>query len=71
MVRAYPETHQTGLIDVSNLDVIFGEERQCGHAVRGDIGVQIANDGRIWVCVNGVALIRFSPHPDGRMQKNG
>lgn len=27
------------------------------------IGIQIADDGRIWICVDGQALIRFKPKP--------
>ena len=68
-MKEYPVTHQSGSIDISNLDIIFGEERQTGHYIDGDIGIQIAKDGRIWVCVNGISLIRFSPHLNGRMQK--
>lgn len=26
-----------------------------------DVGLQVAWDGRIWVCVNGVAFLRFKP----------
>ena len=25
------------------------------------VGVQVAYDGRIWVCVNGMSLLRFKP----------
>lgn len=30
-------------------------------------GIQATPDGRVWICVNGHPLIRFSPHPDGEM----
>lgn len=30
-------------------------------------GIQATPDGRVWVCVNGHPLIRFSPHADGEM----
>ena len=26
-----------------------------------DLGIQIARDGRVWICVNGEAFIRFKP----------
>ena len=26
-----------------------------------DIGIQIAEDGRIWICINGVSFLRFKP----------
>lgn len=28
-----------------------------------DFGVQISEDGRVWVCVNGIAFLRFKPSP--------
>ena len=52
-MKPYPETHQQGMIS-------FEQDIQMG-AVEGDIGIQIAKDGRIWICVNGQALIRFKP----------
>ena len=27
----------------------------------GDTGIQIAKDGRIWLCFNGESIIRFRP----------
>ena len=32
-------------------------------------GIQATPDGRVWVCVNGHPLIRFSPHADGEMSR--
>jgi len=26
-----------------------------------DLGIQVSSDGRIWICVDGAALIRFKP----------
>jgi len=62
----YPETHAQGNLTVENdpfqsNGVDLPALRDC------DFGVQIAADGRVWVCVNGFAFLRFSPHPDGRM----
>jgi hypothetical protein len=67
-IKPYPETHQEGTILIENTDFlkISGDKH-----IKGDLGVQIAADGRIWVCINGVAFIRFSPHPDGRMKPSG
>jgi hypothetical protein len=28
-----------------------------------DFGIQIATDGRVWICINGSAFIRFKPRP--------
>ena len=30
-----------------------------------EFGVQIGEDGRVWVCVNGIAFLRFKPTPKG------
>ena len=58
-IREFPETHQHGRLTVENLehlnslnlrDIIFG--------------LQVSKDGRVWVCVNGVALLRFTPQRD-------
>jgi hypothetical protein len=69
-VKAYPEKHQQGFISVENLELIVGENNiPRSFGIKGDLGVQIAEDGRIWVCINGIAFMRFSPHPDGKMKK--
>ena len=26
------------------------------------LGIQVAPDGRVWICVNGISLIRFNPN---------
>jgi hypothetical protein len=67
MTTPYKETHQIGRISIENLETtlsILQKEKNIG-----DFGVQIAKDGRIWICINGVAFIRFSPHPDGKMHQ--
>lgn len=28
---------------------------------KGEVGVQVSEDGRIWVCLDGQALLRFVP----------
>ena len=50
-MKEYPETHQTGFISIENIP-----DKK---AIIGDLGIQISKDGRIWVCVDGVALLRF------------
>lgn len=58
MNKEYPETHQWGHISIENrrlLETFQGE---------GDLGIQIARDGRVWVCINGIAVIRFKPKFD-------
>jgi len=53
-IAEYPETHQTGLISIENLAI----HKDIPH---GDFGVQIASDGRVWVCIDGVSILRFKP----------
>ena len=55
VVKPYPETHQQGHISVENMPE--------SHWMDGDFGIRIASDGRVWVCINGVAFIRFKPTP--------
>lgn len=55
-VREFPETHRQGRLSVENAEIIdrldFGD---C------DFGVQISTDGRVWVCIDGIAWLRFKP----------
>lgn len=37
--------------------------------INSDLGIQIAPDGRVWICIDGVAFLRFSPYKDGRVVK--
>lgn len=48
------KTHQDGIISIEQ-DMKIG-------VVRGDFRVQITEDGRIWVYLNGRVLIRFAPN---------
>lgn len=50
------ETHQQGLISIDQ-NLITG-------GLMGDFGIQIAKDGRIWICINGISAIRFKPTID-------
>jgi len=52
-VKEYKEAHFLGFMSIE-------KEFKSGQV---DIGIQIAKDGRIWVCVNGEAFIRFKPLP--------
>lgn len=36
--------------------------------MRGDIGIQTSKGGRVWICLNGEALIRLNPFPAGGEQ---
>jgi hypothetical protein len=52
-MKEYKETHQQGFIT-------FEKEMKVGY-MDADVGIQIAEDGRIWLCINGEAAIRFRP----------
>jgi len=66
-LREQAETHQQGTISIENSRVL-GLAGDGYH--KGDFGLQIAADGRVWVCIDGIAFIRFSPHQDGKMSKD-
>jgi len=51
-----PETHVQGHLSIENAEQIAEMDLQdC------DLGLQVAWDGRVWLCVNGVAWVRFKP----------
>jgi len=52
-MEEYPETHQVGSITI--------EKDIKRSSILADIGIQIASDGRIWVCIDGESVIRFKP----------
>ena len=53
IMQEIKETHQTGIITVEqNLQM---QGKIC------DFGIQVAKDGRVWICVDGEALLRFRP----------
>lgn len=54
--RTFPETHRTGHVSIENLEMI--QQMDLLHA---DFGIQIASNGQAWICVNGVAFVRFKP----------
>lgn len=59
-VDPYPVLHQKGSLSVeTNLEV---GNHFC------DTGVQIARDGRIWICVDGHAFLRFKPISESHME---
>lgn len=55
-MTALPETHTQGMVSLENLDLIKEMD-----LLDADFGIQIAHDGRVWICINGVAFIRFKP----------
>lgn len=52
-MKELPETHQKGMVSIEQ-DLKKGIQLK-------DFGIQIAKDGRIWICIDGIATIRFKP----------
>lgn len=51
-LKEIPETHIQGFLSIeSNMQ----SDLDC------DFGIQIAPDGRVWICINSAAFIRFKP----------
>ena len=49
----YSVFHQEGVLSIEK--ALTAVHRHC------DLGIQIARDGRIWLCVNAEAYVRFKP----------
>ena len=45
-------THSEGLISIETIP-----EK---NIIQGNLGIQIEN-GKVWLCINGIAFLRFSP----------
>ena len=52
VVKEYKELHQQGILSV---ETHMDSKSDC------DCGIMIAKDGRIWICIDGIAFIRFKP----------
>ncbi len=60
-VKEYPETHQQGIIILENVNSILKGTFNGSTYAEADFGIQISEEGRVWICINGVAFIRFRP----------
>ena len=58
-IKPYPETHMRGRVSVEN-QINFTQMTDCD-LTDCDFGIQIAEDGRVWICLDGIAFIRFNP----------
>jgi len=56
-MRELPETHQYGIVTIENMPP------EGSFPYTGDFGIQVAKDGRVWICLDGIAFLRFRPHP--------
>lgn len=52
MIKELKETHTRGHLSV---------EADMKSLLDCDFGIQISSDGRVWICINGMAFIRFKP----------
>lgn len=52
----YTLTSSYGMITIENLETFKGKS-----LILGSLGVQISKDGRLWICIDGVAFLRFKP----------
>ena len=59
-MKGLKETHQKGSLIVENLNIIVDKE-----LYNIDFGLQVARDGRVWICVDGIAFLRFKPEGMG------
>lgn len=57
-MKEYPETHKCGFISIDR-EIKLG-------IVRGDLGIRISQEGRIWVCIDGISFLRFRPERKGK-----
>jgi streptogramin lyase len=53
-MKELKEIHQQGMMSIE-------KEFKIGTTQDIDFGIQISEDGRVWICIDGVAFIRFKP----------
>jgi len=76
-MKELKETHQKGTISIENIGAILGSIEATvsdrphvtlpigSMSLDGDFGIQVAKDGRVWICINEIAFIRFKPEGMG------
>jgi len=52
-IPPYEETHQQGYLSIEQ--ALPARMKEC------DFGIQIAEDGRVWICIDGISFLRFKP----------
>ena len=55
-IAEYPPLYQEGHLSIEDDTVIKRLDLQ-----NCQFGIQVCRDGRVWVCVNGMAYLRFKP----------
>lgn len=56
---AYEEQHSHGFITIENLVEVVDNLK-----TDADLGIHIAEDGRVWICIDGISFLRFKPKGD-------
>lgn len=58
----YKEQHAEGKVSIENLNIIYEMLQEDQKSKKPtDIGLMVDEFGKIWVCINGVAFLRFKP----------
>lgn len=61
LIADYGPVYQHGRLSIENIDQI--NDMRLDQPL--EFGVQVADDGRVWVCLNGVSWLRFKPIQSG------
>lgn len=59
--KELPETHSQGIISIENIP----DDKM----LKGDLGIQISHDGKVWICIDGISFLRFNPNMKGEKDK--
>ena len=60
MIKEQIETHQKGSLSV---------DKTITSMIDCDFGIKIAEDGRVWICIDGQSVLRFKPEWSTKKEK--
>lgn len=80
MIKEYKEVYQIGRLEITLTSLpastdlgkqlrrflVSQTDLEPFTVQKCDVGIQVATDGRIWVCINGAAFLRFKPDLMGK-----
>jgi len=52
LFKEYELTYSQGVISLEKTN----------EYIKGDLGIQISPDGKVWICIDGAAFLRFTPN---------
>ena len=65
-MKPYKDQHAQGVTEI-----VPPPDQGLPYYVKGDIGLEVEADGRIWICLNGIAFLRFRKYlPIERRREN-